>query len=96
MIYKQSDGLKPATFPSLVLYMLPGSNATEAEGLIHIINNIVAAFRGMHVSAAKHSSVRLQKSVTIGQIGFTLSAYVPLYFAGDTINCLFIFHLDLV
>ena len=59
------------------------------------IKNIVAAFRGMYVSPAKHSYVWLprkydyQESVTTGQTDGQTDAgqsdpYVPLCFAGDT------------
>ena len=58
-------------------------------------NNIVAAFRGMHVSPAKHSYAWLprkcdyQESVTTGRTDRQTDAgqsdpYVPLCFAGDT------------
>ena len=55
------------------------------------IANIVAAFRGMHASPAKHSYARLprkcdnQESVTTGQTDAGQSdPYVPLCLAGDT------------
>ena len=50
------------------------------------IRNIVEAFRGMHVSPAKHSYMcDYQESVTTGQRDAGQSdPYVPLCFAGDT------------
>ena len=50
--------------------------------------NIVAAFRGMHVSPVKHSyalHMYYQESVTTGQTHAGQSdPYVPICFAGDT------------
>ena len=58
--------------------------ATTAHQLIifmFLVKKIVAAFRGMHVSLAKHSSC----SVTDGQTDDgQIDPYVSLCFAGDT------------
>ena len=72
------------------LYIKSGSFCMQV-----LRNNIVAAFRGMHVSSVKHSYVWLprkcdyQKSVTTGQTHKQTDArqsdpYMRLCFAGDT------------
>ena len=48
------------------------------------ILNIVAAFRGMHVSPAKHSYAWLPKRCDFQTDAGQSDPYVPLFFAGDT------------
>ena len=55
---------------------------------LKILKNIVAAFRGMHVSPAKHSHAWLPRKCDYWTDGRTDAGqsdpYVPLCFAGDT------------
>ena len=48
-----------------------------------VIENIVAAFRGMHVSPAKHSYTWLPRKWLLDRQTEQSDPYVPLCFAGD-------------
>ena len=78
-------------------WISPASSDVNPQNHLIFIN-IVAAFRGMHVSPAKHSyawlprkcDYRTDRQTDAGQS----DPYVPLCFAGDTINELVLLWFD--